>query len=51
MTKKKRTLNWIKPVTVLMSILWVLFIPIVFCFALDKKNEKYHCQYENEPAI
>ena len=51
MTKKKRTLNWMKPVTVLMSILWVMFIPIVFYFALGGKNENYRFQYEKEPII
>ena len=51
MAKRKRSFNWTKPVTALMSILWVMFIPVIYYFAMGGKNGEYRLQHEKEPII
>ena len=48
MIKKDCSLIRTKIVTVLMSIAWVLMIPLVFCFAMEGNGE-YHLHHEKEP--
>ena len=48
MTKKDCSSNRTKIVTVLMSVVWVLMIPLVFCFAMEGNGE-YRLQHEKEP--
>ncbi len=48
MSKRKILSNWIRPITILMSVLWVMMIPIVFYFAMEKNGE-YRLLHDKEP--
>lgn len=50
MVKKNISLSWAKPVTFLMSVLWVLMIPVIY-YCVMRKTGEYRLRNDKESDL
>ena len=48
MLKKKMSFSWVKPATVVVSVLWFLMIPVLY-YCVMRKTGEYRLRNEKEP--